>query len=64
MGAGGGSEETLSLPGGKWSFPRRKVGVCSEESQRSLKGAKIGCFYSQSYDSGKFPTNSLILQRT
>jgi len=37
-----GSEETLSLLGGKWRFPRRKVRLCSEESPGGRKGTKKG----------------------
>ena len=39
-----GSEETRSLPGGKWRFPQRKVRLCSEESQEALKTTKKGSF--------------------
>ena len=37
-----GSEETLSLLGGKWRFPRREVRLCSEESPGGRKGTKKG----------------------
>ena len=48
---------------GKLEFAPRKAGVCSEESQMGLKGAKMGVVRNQSCDNRKFPTNSYILQR-
>ena len=38
------SDETLSLLGGKWMFPRIKVWLCSEESPGAQKGTKKGGF--------------------
>ena len=38
------SDETLSLLGGKWRFPRMKVRLCSEESPGAQKGTKKGSF--------------------
>ena len=38
------SEETLSLLGGKWRFPRREVRLCSEETPGAQNGTKKGSF--------------------
>ena len=38
------SDESLSLPGGKWDFAPRKVRVSSEETSSSQKGPKKGHF--------------------
>ena len=39
-----GSDESWSLLGGKLDFPRRKVGLCSEESQSARKRPNTGYF--------------------